>query len=265
VLGSLGINVPIIAYRGTMGNLSRLDPTSWIGCLNPKVAAISCVSRAVAEDVKQHVGSRCIVRAIYKGHEPGWYSDFEPLNDDQFAFAADAFVIGCLANIRPLKGVDILIRAMTLVSPRAHLLLVGEVRDPSLRPLVRELGLSERVHFVGPQKDPRPWVARFDVSVMPSIRREGFPKAILESMALKKPVIVSDVGGLPEMVDDGQSGFVVPAGSVTLLSEKLALLIENGALRKKMGDNSNLVLKERFTVARMVRETLRIYDEVLDR
>lgn len=262
VLGSIGMGTPLVAYRGTMGNVHRLDPSSWLSFLNPKVARVLCVSEAVCRDL-QRVCRPGVATTVYKGHDLAWYRDIRPIERQALGLPTDLPLVSCTANMRPLKGVDVLIRAFSQLKSTAHLVLIGEVRDPALRPLVAQLGLESRVHFTGFRSDALQIVAASDLFVMPSTRREGFPKAVIEALALGKPCVVSDVGGLPELVQDGQQGYVVPACNDRALAEALERLLSDVSLRTKMGAAGPQRIDQHFHIASTISQTLQEYRAVL--
>lgn len=132
-----------------------------------------------------------------------------------------AVVFGSHGRILPRKGYIELIEAARLVAERltpvqraaCRFVILGDtpqdIRPDHLeecRQLVRALGLTDLVHFIGFQREVQAWLADFDVSIVPSIYEDPLPRAVLESMALSKPVIVFDVGGMAEMVTDGVEG-----------------------------------------------------------
>ena len=223
LIASWGLALKHVAYRGTMGNLSRWDPAAWMSFLSPKLDKIICVSDAVRKDlIRFGIAPEKLIR-IYKGHDSGWYQVREPCDLRQFGLPSGSRVIVCVANSRPVKGIDTLIRAFRLVpqSINAQLLLVGEVRDSKLRELADG---DSRIHFIGFRKDAPAIVAAGDIFCMPSRRREGFPKALIEAMIQGLPAVVTEVGGLPEIVKHNQTGLVVAAEDVSLLSQALLLV-----------------------------------------
>lgn len=133
----------------------------------------------------------------------------------EFGIAGGDLVIGCVANVAHYKGHDILIQAfakLCQMMPNIHLLLVGthdSEYGTGMEKLVQKLGVTKRVHFTGFQDDVRPYLAAIDIVVLPS-RQEGAPVALLEAMAMAKPVVASAVDGTPEIVQDGITGILVP-------------------------------------------------------
>jgi len=153
----------------------------------------------------------------------------------QLGLNGDDLVVGLVATLRPVKGVDCLIEAATLLEPSIQFVIVG---DGPLRTTLEQqaqiLGLEERVHFLGYQPDPISIIPTFDVGVLSSYS-EGFPRTVLEYMACGRPVVATLVGGVPECVVDGETGYLVEPGSPTALAEAIRALLYNPPLREQMG------------------------------
>jgi glycosyltransferase involved in cell wall biosynthesis len=145
----------------------------------------------------------------------------EPVLRKELGLDDRAVIFGSHGRILPRKGFIELIRAARIVvdrlSPedrtRCQFVVLGDtpqdMRPDHLeecRSLVRELGLTDQVRFIGFRPDVRPYVADFDVSVVPSIYEDPLPRAVMESMAMSKPVIAFAMGGIGEMIDDGVEG-----------------------------------------------------------
>ena len=137
---------------------------------------------------------------------------------------ANAFVYGMIARFGPRKGYDFLVTAFEKVKrqvPRAHMVFVG---DGPFRGKVKELAAhtwcGDSIHFLGYRKDVEHLLRGMDVFVLPSLS-EGMPRVILEAMAAGCPCIASAVGGIPEIITDGQTGFLVPSKDEKALSEAM--------------------------------------------
>lgn len=262
LLGLSSESVGICSYRGTLGNLSYFDPASLRAHLHPRVDAIVCVCDAVRRFLFSMGLPDERLATVYKGHDPLWYNQGEKKSREQENLRSDSFVVGCIANIRPLKGIDVLLHAVAGMEQRERIevLLVGEMRDPSIPPLIEKLGLTDRVQCTGYRKDVSGLIGLCDVTVMPSVRREGLARAVIESLSLGVPTIVSDTGGLPETVEDRVSGRVVPAGDAEALSKCLdeftALPSES---LQQMGKQSYRRVVEKFNLEKYVEEMYRVF------
>jgi glycosyltransferase involved in cell wall biosynthesis len=182
---------------------------------------------------------------------------------------ADAVLIGAVGRLTADKGgQDTLIRAVGRVyetCPQVRLVMVGDgPLRPGLEQLTAQLGLSETVIFTGLRSDVPRLLGALDVFVLPS-EREALPVAVLEAMAAGLPVVATRVGGLPEVVDDGATGFLVPPGDVDALQSVLAKLAGDPALAARLGASGQAHVQAHFTVQQMVRQVERLYDQLVQR
>ncbi len=173
-------------------------------------------------------------------------------------FHAGDFVLGTVGAMRPEKGhADLIMAACELrrCGLAAHVLLVGD--GPcrgQLERYAQQCGVAEITRFVGPVEDVRPLLAAMDVFVLPSVAVETFSNAALEAMAMAKPVVLSDIGGAREMIADGTSGLIFPAGDVEALARSLRTLESNPAYRDCLGRQARARVCERFSFDRMFRD-----------
>ncbi len=173
-----------------------------------------------------------------------------------------ALVIGSVGRLTDQKGYDLLLRALPGLSP-ARLVLVGDgPRRSALEALATELGVAERLQITGWVDDAPARLGGFDIFALPS-RWEGMPLGILEAMHAGLPVVACDVGSVSEVVDDGQTGYVVQVEDVGALQARLRELLEDGALRERMGERARRLAKTRFTDALMARRYEAIYSSMV--
>lgn len=159
-------------------------------------------------------------------------------------------VVGCVARLETVKGVEFLIRAMAGVR-EARLALVGVgALDTSLRLLAASLGLEDRVQFLGWAPDAAPVLNASAVVALPSLA-EGLPLVALEAMALGRPVVATAVGGTPEAVEDGVTGRLVPPADPAALAAALRDVLADPARAAAMGEAGRKRVGERFGIARM--------------
>jgi glycosyltransferase involved in cell wall biosynthesis len=175
-------------------------------------------------------------------------------------------LIVCVGNMFAIKGQEWLVRALPEVLkavPSAIAVFVGEGETRrSIEELARTTGVADRVVFTGSLDNPLAVMEHADVNVMPSIS-EGLPIALLEAMALERPVVASRVGGIPEIVQDGVSGLLVPPASPRDLSEALIRVLGDEALRARLGSAARMTIECDWSSDRMIDQTARVYDEVL--
>lgn len=257
----------IIAYRGTTGHLSKFDPSSWFSFLNPRLTAISCVSNAVRNYLLNQGVPEKKLFTIYKGHDSAWYLDTPAINLEKlFLIPRSAPVICFVGNMRPVKGADILVEAFSeLDHPTAHLLLVGEVRDAAVNKSVERSKRSANIHLLGGRGDAPAIVRASDVFVMPSRAREGLPKAVIEAMILGKAIVVSDAGGMPEMITNDESGLIVSSNNTAALVNALRTVVDNPLLRERLGSAAQLRAAQQFDIRNTIKLTDGMYKKCLGR
>ena len=242
-----GTRIPVVGYRGTMGHISRFDPSAWITYLHPRLAHIVTVSDAVKRFLVDEIRiPDSKITRIYKGHDPDWYrSAAVPVAD--IAAKNATVVIGFAGLIRPVKGVDYLLDAFNLIpaSKNARLVLVGGVKDAYMRRRLMAADNS-RIIALGFRHDVTALMRHFDIFAMPSVEREGLPRAALEAMSQSLPVVASHVGGLPELVKDGETGFIVPPRDAPALAAALVRLIDDASLRRRFGAAGLARIREHF-------------------
>jgi glycosyltransferase involved in cell wall biosynthesis len=166
------------------------------------------------------------------------------------------YVIGLCSALRPEKAHGDLLRSVVLMRERgvrAVALFIGDGPErPVIESLIDELGIRDQVRITGIQQDVRPFVACCDVMTLASRSVETFSLAALESMALRKPLVMSDIGGASEQVIHGENGFLFEAGNIEDLAQHLTAL-RSEALRVRMGAASAERVRRLFTVEQMAR------------
>ncbi|MEX0382733.1 glycosyltransferase family 4 protein [Spiribacter sp. 1M153] len=269
IWASYGLPNKVIAYRGAVGHVSRWDPTCYIKWLNPRIDRIICVSQAVERDLADSGVRADKLVTIYKGHDLSWYDALDGRAaraevNKEFSIPEHATLIGIAANMRPVKGADLLLNAMLELPDDVHALLIGEARDPQLKTLAADERLEGRVHFTGFRPDAPRLIGALDINTAPSRGREGLTKTVIEGMAQGIPAVVSTAGGLPEMIRDGETGYVVPIDDLTALRERIAALVQDPAARVRMGRNARADIRRRFDISATIRQTADLYHALLD-
>ncbi|MEX0450463.1 glycosyltransferase [Spiribacter sp. 218] len=264
IWASYGLPNKVIAYRGAIGHVSRWDPSCYLKWLSPRIDKIVCVSKAVERDLAASGVRPEKLVTIYKGHDLNWYEHLDPVAaraevNAQFDIPEHAFLVGMAANMRRVKGADLLLRAIMELPDHVHGLLIGEVRDPLIYKLIQDPRLTNRVHLAGYRQDVTKLIGALDVNVAPSRGREGLTKTIIEGMAQKIPAVVSNVGGLPELIRDAESGYIVPKEDLPLLSERIYELTTNRLRRTKMGETAKNDVYAHFDLASSVARTAEMY------
>jgi glycosyltransferase involved in cell wall biosynthesis len=261
--------VKIVCYRGIVGAVGFLDPMSWLRYLNPRIDRIVCVADAIRRHFLQMQPAFLRMPAtrpvtIHKGHKLEWY-DANPADLTQFGIPEDAFVVGCTANYRPRKGIDFLIDAIEALPEdvQVHLMLVGHMDAAKLSRRIAQSPIGERIHRVGFRNDAPALSAACDVFCMPSTKREGLARSIIEAMAYRVAPIVTDSGGSPELVVDGVSGIVVPPRNAQAIATAIETLYRDPALRLRMGEAARERIATDFRNEDTVRKTITLYKELV--
>lgn len=257
-----------VAYRGIVGNVSFLDPMSWLRFLSPRIDRVVCVCDAIRDYFLNMRpawlrGPDSKYLRIYKGHSLDWYQD-DPVDLRQFGIPRDAFVVGVVANLRPRKGIDDLVAATHRFPADAniHVLLIGHMESSSLRAQIAAGPHAERIHFAGYRDDAPAVVAACDVKCLPSKKREGLPRSVIEAMAYGVAPVVTDSGGSPELVVDGESGLVVRSADPDSLAAGILRLYNDRALCARMGQAARRRIAERFRVEDTISQTRALYSEL---
>lgn len=264
-----GLPVKIICYRGIVGAVGFLDPMSWMRYLNPRIDRIICVADAIRRHFLQMQPAFLRMPAerpvtIHKGHKLEWYTA-TPADLADYGIPDDAFVVGCTANYRPRKGIDYLIDAIEAM-PRdipVHLVLIGRMDADKLTTRIEKSPIGDRIHRVGFVDNAPALSAACDVFCMPSTKREGLARAIIEAMAHRVPPVVTEAGGSPELVVDGVSGYVVPPRDSAALAVAIEKLYRDGDLRQRMGDAARERIATAFRNEDTVMKTIALYEELV--
>jgi glycosyltransferase involved in cell wall biosynthesis len=234
--------------------------------LTPHMDQLIAVSQMIEAKLVHEGRTSAPVRRIYNGVDLSRYDDTVPcctLPED-YGLEPGSQIVGVIARLEPEKGHPTLLEAWPAVLravPDAYLLIIGEgSRREALESLVRDLRIAHRVVFTGRRDDVPEVTAALDVAVLPSYR-EAQGLSILEAMALSRPVVASNVGGIPEMIDDGVTGLLVPPHDAEALSAAIIRLLRDHPFADTIARAGHDLVHERFCVELMVSAIQTIYDE----
>lgn len=180
--------------------------------------------------------------------------------------------IGLVGRISPWKGQHIFLQAAAAlhpVYPTTRFEIIGAALfsereyEAHLHELCRALRLEEVVEFTGFIEDVPARIAELDLVVHASTTGEPFGQVIIEAMAEQKPVVATDGGGVPEIVEDGITGILVPMGDAARMTEALTYLLANPEVAAQMGRNGRARVAAQFTIQRTARKVEAVYREVL--
>jgi glycosyltransferase involved in cell wall biosynthesis len=267
VLGAMAARlarVPLIVTRVDLGHLVA-------GYRRPLLALVSRQAERVL------VNALCIREAaIRDGVEPDRIvvvrNGVDPLELDRVARrppdapTPEPGAIVCVANMHhPVKGQTDLLHAMrevVRVRPEARLVLVGDgARRPLVERCARQLGIAEHCHFLGHRRDVAAILSRARIAVSAS-HAEGISNAILEAMVARLPVVATAVGGTPEIVRDGETGFLVPPGAPAALARRILELLEDAPLCSRMGSRGRRIVEREFSIDAMRASYDALYEDL---
>jgi glycosyltransferase involved in cell wall biosynthesis len=182
---------------------------------------------------------------------------------EQLGIKDDAFAIVTIANFYPTKGLRYLIEAANKINSHPKFYLIGEGPErKSLEKLIEKYNLKNKINLLGIISKAQKYLKSFDLFVLPSLK-EGLPYALIEAMYASLPIIATAVGGVPEMIENGKSGILVPPANSRILAEKIDELIKNRKFAENLGMRAFLAAQERFSLERMVNETKKVYESLI--
>lgn len=179
----------------------------------------------------------------------------------------DAEIVGTVARLHPEKNVALLVRAFARVAterPAAFLVIAGDGPERAeCERIAAERGVSDRCRFLGMRRDVAAVLTALDVFALSS-EREGLPLAVLEAMGAELPVVSTEVGAVREVIADGESGWIVPPGSESALSEALVRVLRDPDRARAMGRRGGEIFRSAFTLERMASAYGRVYREAME-
>lgn len=237
--------------------------------LGPFTDGFIAVSRAVKEHMVQQQGVPAHkIRVIYNGIDPNQFQvcESQTVVRRSLGLPVGVPLIGCVARLEPVKGHSYLIDAMAEIRahlPQAILLIVGTgTAQVTLREKVRKQGLSGAVLFLGERQDIPTLLRAMDLFVLPSLD-EGLGIALLEAMAMGLPVVATNVGGIPEVVDNGRTGILVPPQDSEALAQAVIALLRDEKRRQRMGMLGKERALSQFTAQRSAAQLETLYRSLL--
>jgi len=245
------------------------DPFNYLSFVNRRLDRLICESDSIVEHSLNQFRKRLkgkLVR-IYKGFDPAWTNGVTVKKRSDLNIPENAMVVGCVANVRRVKGIPYLIRSAEFLPDDLpiYFLMIGPGMDSS--PVSKKIGRTKyRNNFrtVGYTNEVFSYVSLCDLYIQPSLS-EGFGRSVLEAMALAKPVIVTEVGGAKEQVIPGKNGFVVPVKSAKAIAEKIHSCWMNRARLTEMGRASRERIISEFNPGIMVQQNFDLFRELMNK
>jgi glycosyltransferase involved in cell wall biosynthesis len=283
-LERLGLPQPYIVGTVHSSRIRSDEDRALVRRLTPSMDRLIAVSRAIVAKLEAEGRTGAPVELIYNGVDLERYAYTEACCTlpEEYGFAEGSPMVGVVARLEPEKGHATLLEAWPLVLakvPQARLLVIGEGSQRELLEAQADaLGLlgeectgdrcvgtrgarpGAKVVFTGLRDDVPAVTAALDVAVLPSYR-EAQGLAILEAMALGRPVVATAVGGVPEMVEHGRTGLLVPPRDSAALGAAIALLLIDHPLADMLARAGHDFVHDSFSLERMVAAVSRIYEE----
>ena len=265
-MAAAGLPVKVIAYRGAAG-MYWYDPTAWFSHLNRRIDCLICNSIYVQQHMQRQLlfhPDKAVM--IHKGMDPDWFANIVPAPRKTLGVPEDAILVGCVANVRRIKGVPYLIEATYNLDPElpVHIILIGAGMDSAhYMNLIKSSPLKDRIHILGFRKDVYEVIAACDIYIQPSLS-ESLSRSVMEAMCIGVPCIVSDVGGLLELVEHEKSGLVVEKGNPPAIARAVERMARDSFLRKSFAAEAINRMKRIFSVDKMVTNTRKLYEELVN-
>jgi len=251
VIGAIH-NIPVFE-----SSISRIAFTKSVSALDHVIA--------VANDQKQYLVSSLRVpehkiTVVRNGIDPSLWNHLKERQE------CGETVVGIVARLVPLKGIDVFLRAASLALTKEQSLsfwILGDGPELArLQALAAQLELREKVRFLGWVSDVRSVISRFSIAVSCS-RTEAMPMVLLEYMAVRKAVIATRVGAVPELIEDGKSGLIIDADDPEALASCILRLSQDPAEALRMGENARARVNAEFNISRTVRDTESVWLKAL--
>jgi len=236
-----------------------------------RTTTLVCMTQAILAYCRERGLQPPDARVVYDAVDEAWLRPQRAPAEvrRELGIAPDAPCVGIAGNIQEWKGQQVVVEALGRLGagPPVHCIIAGgvhragEAYAASLRARVAALGLTGRVHEIGFRADIPDVMNAWDVVVHASVRPEPFGRVILEGMLLGKPVIATAGGGVPELIDDGRTGFIVPPGDVAALADRIEAVFAAPDAARAIGVRAQSWARQQFSLARQVEEMSQIYEE----
>jgi len=265
-LAELGQPRPFVMGTVHSSRIRSAEDVALLRQLTPRMDHVIAVSTSIVHKIDEEGRHGAPVSLIYNGIDLQRYDDLVPCCTlrEEYGLPPEGPMVGVVARLEAEKGHPTLLDAWPQVLERfsdATLLIIGEgSREAALREQAAALGISHSVIFTGRRDDVPAVTKSLDVAVLPSYR-EAQGLTILEAMALSRPVIASNVGGIPEMIEHGKTGLLVPPHDPASLADAIVRLLVDHPLADTLGRAGHDLVHERFCVELMVQTVESIYDE----
>lgn len=223
---------------------------------------VTAVSRSLRDDTVEHFGTTTPIEVIPNFIDPARFRRRE--GEGPF-FSCGRRIVCHASNFRKVKRIEDVLQIFLRVQKKvpSRLVMLGDGPErPMAEAFVRDHDLEDSVFFIGHVANIEEAIGSVDLFLLPS-ETESFGVAALEALASEVPVIASRAGGLPEVVVDGETGFLLPVGDVDGMAERAIEILSDDALRARMGKAGRAWAIEQFDTAKVIPRYLEYYDRVL--
>lgn len=226
--------------------------------------AVTCVSRHICQTADQTLGIRCKISPITNFIDANRFHSSTCLHE----WNHQGKQLVHVSNFRPVKRVVDLVTAFAQIAdqiPDAHLLLLGDgPTRPDVERVVSDLDLIGRVRCLGFKRDVETYLQCAHGFVLSS-ELEGAPLSLLEAMSCSLPVVATEVGGIPEIIKDGENGLLVPFGDLDTLANRLYAVLTDDVLARKLGENARATILAHHTAEKVVPQYEAVYEGIIRR
>lgn len=254
-------------YFGTAGSLVFRAIETGLALVTDRLVAVSPEVQDELVALRVAPASKFEVVRLGIDLEPRVRFEGDPLEvRRRLGIPSETFIVGWFGRMTAVKRTDDLVTMLAALRQRgvdALLLLVGDGDDRQrLEQRAHDLGLASSCLFVGYQEEVARWYAICDAVVLTSAN-EGTPVTIIEALAAGKPAVATRVGGVPDVVDEGETGYLVRPGDTHALAERLALIAADPERAREMGETGRARVLERYAVERLVGDIDALYRKLL--
>lgn len=268
---ALRAGTPVVVATVHSSRVRSAEDVATLAELTPRMDRLIVPSSSIEAKVRRE-GRVARFSVVPNGVDVSRFSGPQPERGirDELGLPPEALLVGVLARLEPEKGHRHLIDAMPEILrhvPTAWLVIVGDgslLADLRRRARALPDPAPQRIRFTGRRDDVSALTGELDVAILPSLR-EAQGISLLEAMARRRPVVASNVGGIPEVITHGVDGVLVPPANSAALAREIARLLLDPELRAAMGERGHRTVVERFSIEAQVRRTEEIYDEELAR
>lgn len=236
---------------------------------NEHLSKMICVSEGVKSSfIEQGIApSKCTV--VYNGIDTSVKPQTPPEEIRKaFNIGDDDILIGTVSSLVKRKRINDLIKALSIMETKTEktvkCIIVGEGPEKKdLLQLVKTKGIEDKIIFTGFRSDAISCINSMDIFAMTS-EKEGFPRVLLEAMLMNKPVVAFDVIGVSELVIDGETGYLIPFGTIPAFSKAASKLINDRDMRIRFGEKGGERIIDNFSIDRYIKGVEDIFDEVME-